>query len=72
MALGSRKLKIGRILGNKRVLKFISQTGKRQYYRVECVLCGYQHIALKDSLLYKKDAKCRMCSTTVLRLKYDT
>jgi hypothetical protein len=64
-----RKLvKVGKVYGNRKVLKFVSKLGPNPYFKVKCMVCGAEVLMHGDSIAsleggcrYRKGQECRNC-----------
>lgn len=61
------KYKPGDTIGGKLVLEYLSNTGKKEWYRVRCKKCGREQTVNGRHL--KESKACRQCNTEEFRIK---
>lgn len=52
------------VVGSKTIINFVSSTGKLQWYRVSCNICGHIDILNTNTLRKKSNKICRKCHTS--------
>lgn len=57
------RLQDGKIIGGKRIIKFVGNLGKAELYITECVHCGNRRTLSRFVIERQRSQKCLKCYT---------
>jgi hypothetical protein len=59
LQLRKKKWKPGLVLGHKKLISLVARQGKREYWKVECLICG--SVSVLNKLYFKPNRHCKLC-----------